>query len=238
MPVGGSFRIPLTSVVLLTSLTPFIARGQDDRVEIDRLRLEIVPVEEERSFFKTIVHVSQLLKLYAGGLISPKPGKKFRVTAVAYSPTVDQNDLTPCITASGARVGPDVVATNFLPFGTRLRIDGKTYVVRDRMNQKYNRQYIIDIWHPTRQQALAFGRRTVEIEILGVAPAVAKESDVPEEETPPPTPTLAEPPAEQPPQGVLGELRESIQKLGVLFQRFTSLRALPKDVDCLSTDGE
>lgn len=92
----------------------------------------------------------------------------FEVMATAYSSTPDQTDSTPLITASGTHVRDGVVATNFLPFGTVIKIPDlygeKTFVVEDRMNKRY--KFNIDIWFKTRKQAKMFGVKKVKIEII------------------------------------------------------------------------
>lgn len=86
----------------------------------------------------------------------------------AYSSTVDQTDDTPFITASGSYVRPGIVAANFLPFGATIRIPGifgnQIFVVEDRLHKKNNDR--IDIWMPTEKEALEFGVKISEIEIL------------------------------------------------------------------------
>jgi 3D (Asp-Asp-Asp) domain-containing protein len=90
------------------------------------------------------------------------------VPTTAYSSTPDQTDDTPFITASGTTVRAGVVAANFLPIGTRLRIPdyyGDTiFVVEDRMNERYDKR--LDIWMETREQAIIWGLRYVAIEVL------------------------------------------------------------------------
>ncbi|MBI2036999.1 MAG: hypothetical protein HYT14_01400, partial [Candidatus Liptonbacteria bacterium] len=44
------------------------------------------------------------------------------VTITAYSSTPEETDSTPFITASGTHVRDGVVAANFLPFGTAVKI--------------------------------------------------------------------------------------------------------------------
>lgn len=90
------------------------------------------------------------------------------VAATAYSSTPDQTDDTPFITALGTTVRDGVIATNFLPFGTKIMIPeiygDKIFVVEDRMNRRY--WYTVDIWFPDRQSALEFGIKRVRIQIL------------------------------------------------------------------------
>lgn len=97
-----------------------------------------------------------------------KPGMAIRVLATAYSSTVDQTDANPWRTASGTTVHPGTLATNFLPFGAKVRIGNTTYTVEDRMNPRYNGKYIIDIWQESRTQALQFGVRVVEMEVVSI----------------------------------------------------------------------
>lgn len=95
-------------------------------------------------------------------------GTRMVVPMTAYSSTVDQTDDSPFITASGTHVHWGTVAANFLPFGTKIKIPSmygdQVFIVEDRMNKRY--WHKVDIWMPTRQEALQFGIRTLEIEIL------------------------------------------------------------------------
>lgn len=95
----------------------------------------------------------------------PPIGTTFTVGSSAYTSSPYQTDSTPCITAAGTRVRPGVVASNFLPFGTILDIDGQYYIVEDRMSPRYNGQFV-DIWFPSTSEALEFGRRKVQATIV------------------------------------------------------------------------
>lgn len=94
--------------------------------------------------------------------------KTLTVSITAYSSTVDQTDETPFITASGAPVADNVIAANFLPFGTRVKIPkifgDKIFVIKDRMHNRFNDR--IDIWFADRESALKFGIQESEIIIL------------------------------------------------------------------------
>jgi len=61
-----------------------------------------------------------------------------------------------------------VIAANWLKFGTRVRIPdvfgNKVFIVDDRMNPRYDSR--MDIWMPSREQALDFGIRRLTIEVL------------------------------------------------------------------------
>ena len=93
-----------------------------------------------------------------------------KVWATAYSSDPSQTDSTPFNTANGTRVHDGVAAANFLPFGTQFKIPAvygdKIFTVEDRMNAKYNNQSIIDIWMPTRKDAVIFGKQSLTLELL------------------------------------------------------------------------
>ena len=95
--------------------------------------------------------------------------RAYVVSASAYSSTPDQTDASPFITARGTYVRDGIIAANFLPFGTRVKIPkmygNKIFIVEDRMNKRYGSGHI-DIWFPDRESALQFGRRTITIEVL------------------------------------------------------------------------
>jgi 3D (Asp-Asp-Asp) domain-containing protein len=105
-------------------------------------------------------------------LKTKKPLRVSTVIATAYSSTVDQTDSTPCITADGFNVckhaQEDVIAANFLPFNTKVRIPelygDKIFTVHDRMNRRYSNR--IDLWKLSRNDAITFGKRLVKIEVV------------------------------------------------------------------------
>lgn len=94
--------------------------------------------------------------------------KTYEVRATGYSSTPDQTDDSPFITASGTYVRDGIIATNILPFGTKVRIPDlygdKIFIVEDRMNKRYWMN--IDIWFPDRNTALIFGSKNVIIEVV------------------------------------------------------------------------
>ena len=89
-------------------------------------------------------------------------------TVTAYSSEVAQTDDTPYVTASGTRVRDGVVAANWLPIGTKVRIPDlfgeQVFTVEDRMHSRHTNR--LDVWFPTRAEAVQFGARKAQIEIL------------------------------------------------------------------------
>ncbi len=100
--------------------------------------------------------------------IAQKPRKTIRVLVTAYNSLPEQTDGTPYVTAKGTFTRDGVVAANFLPFGTTIRIPdhfgAKAFTVEDRMNTRFSNR--IDIWVPTKAQARAWGARMVTVEVL------------------------------------------------------------------------
>lgn len=94
--------------------------------------------------------------------------KKIKVIISAYSSEEGQTDDTPLITANGTLVKDGVVANNMLPFGTKIKIPGlygnKIFTVADRMHPRKG-NYKVDIWFPTREEAINFGVKEAYIEI-------------------------------------------------------------------------
>lgn len=95
------------------------------------------------------------------------PSYTMVVPTTAYNSEEAQTDSTPFITASGTHVRWGVVAANFLPIGTRIKIPDyfgdQIFVVEDRMNARYNKR--VDIWMEEKTDAFEWGVRNVTIEV-------------------------------------------------------------------------
>jgi len=103
--------------------------------------------------------------------VTPK-APKGEIVLTAYSSTIDQTDASPCITATGFNVckhnKENIIAANFLPFGTKVRIPelygDKVFIVQDRMNKRHSSR--VDIWMKTRTKAKQFGVKRAKIEVV------------------------------------------------------------------------
>jgi len=95
--------------------------------------------------------------------------KEIRVVITAYSSSTWETDNEPFVTAAGTLVRDGIVANNYLPIGTKIRIPelygDKVFVVEDRMNWKKS-NYHIDIWFPSYWEAKNFGAKRTYIEVL------------------------------------------------------------------------
>lgn len=87
--------------------------------------------------------------------------KTMKVVLTAYTSEVAQTDNDPFITASGTYVEDGIIASNDLPFGTRVQFPtiygDKTFVVADRMNPRYNGKNRVDVWMNETTEAIHFG---------------------------------------------------------------------------------
>ncbi len=90
------------------------------------------------------------------------------VIITGYSSTKDQTDDTPFITAWNTKTRPGVVAANWLPLGTNIKIPdifgNKVFTVEDRMHPRNDHK--VDIWFQSREEALKFGVQRARVEIL------------------------------------------------------------------------
>ena len=113
-----------------------------------------------------------LLILVSGCETNPQPVFAETWEATGYDACMKCCEKTDGITASGVKVLPGrTVACNWLPFGTLLEIDGKTYVVEDRgavseFGSKRNPKKRVDVCFRTHAEALHYGRRKVNVEIV------------------------------------------------------------------------
>ena len=96
--------------------------------------------------------------------LAPDPSR-IHADVTAYSSSPDETWGDPFVTASGRPVGNGVVACpRRLPFGTKVRIGTRTYTCWDRLHPKYDDRF--DIWKPSKEEALQFGRRRVVVKVL------------------------------------------------------------------------
>lgn len=93
--------------------------------------------------------------LFLGGLI-PSHAYQMQAEVSAYT---DRGTM-----ANGEWTHDGAIASDDLPFGTRVVINGRTYVVKDRFGGGYSNA--IDIWMPSYEDAIKFGRQYITVEVL------------------------------------------------------------------------
>lgn len=100
-----------------------------------------------------------------------KPVKTIKIDMTAYTSSVEECDSDPFTAADGTQTYFGMVATNVLPFGTRIRMPelfgDKVFVVHDRMNARYTNR--IDVWLEKKGDMRQFGlKKAVKVEILEI----------------------------------------------------------------------
>ncbi|MCD6410753.1 3D domain-containing protein [bacterium] len=154
------FGIFLLFIVIGAAL-PFIGRALADEEKPIMNSIKTLPKEENIVVQNNTV-LSNTAHYYN------KPTAKISVVVTGYSSDPLETDDTPFITASGTFVREGVIATNFLPFGTKIRIPSlfgeEIFVVEDRMNPR--KKFQIDVWFPTKEEAINFGVHKTYIEVL------------------------------------------------------------------------
>lgn len=95
------------------------------------------------------------------------PTATYTIPVTAYNSLPNQTDDTPYTTAMQTPTRHGVLAANFLPLGTRVKIPelygDEIFVVEDRMNPRYDKK--MDIWMDDLSDARQFGLRYVTIEV-------------------------------------------------------------------------
>ncbi len=177
-PKGGVFieEMPLYLLFAITAAASTINPGAAAyTLHIDRER----PVLAIQAEAKTPVIEASLMRAeHEGtttlpGVSGNAPSLSFtpktrKAWVTAYSSSPDETDDTPFTTASGKQVRHGIVASNFVPLGTKIRIPeifgDETFTVEDRMHARKTNG--VDIWMPTKEQAKRFGVSYAEIVIL------------------------------------------------------------------------
>ncbi len=147
---------PVFLAALIGVSYPIAAESDFDRIEI-RLPLGMI-----------VINANSILQATSPSTPQYEWASKFLMYVTAYSSSEDETDSTPHVTASGTRTRDGVIAANIFPIGTRVRIPDlfgdKVLVVEDRMHQRFTDR--IDVWMPSKWQALTFGKQRAAVEII------------------------------------------------------------------------
>lgn len=164
-----ALNLAVLAVIIANILNPGLTSAQTSIIssilgqkEAKEVTLSATP--EGRMFYPNTAYVT--------------PDKVVKAVLTAYSSTVDQCDDDPFIAASGKRVYDGMVAANWLPLGTKIKIPAlygdKIFTVDDRMNARYGYGRM-DIWMDApRWKVNEFGVKRVEIEVYYTKKQIAK----------------------------------------------------------------
>ncbi len=100
--------------------------------------------------------------------VSAPASKILYLRITAYASVPDETDDTPFETATGEHVYDGGVASNNLPFGTKIQIPAlfgdKVFTVNDRMNARYKSG--IDVWMNSVAKASYFGMSYAHVVVV------------------------------------------------------------------------
>lgn len=180
MPINSRQR-PFRAILLLGALicllflpilpvfAPSSSRAQaqlslaQDRADftVPQNNLSQTPLIQENSFLPAANHYSNGHETTVMETIP--------VVVTAYSSSVWETDDTPYLTAASTQARDGIIASNLLPFGTKIKIPeyfgSKIFVVEDRMNARVS-DFAIDVWFPSHSQAEQFGVKYTYIDTI------------------------------------------------------------------------
>lgn len=107
-------------------------------------------------FIKRIIAITTSLLVIVITLFTTVEARTYDVSAYTWSGNRMANGEYPHVGA---------VAADDLPLGTKIRINGKVYVVKDRFGGGYTNR--LDIYMDSHQEAINFGRQYLEVEVIG-----------------------------------------------------------------------
>lgn len=152
---------------ILFGFLPFYHFVKGVETELEQEEIKEINLKLEGNL--VILQENSLLAVCGYSNPVQESSRKMWVVATGYSSTVWETDDDPYITAAGTQVREGVIANNFFPFGTKIKIPelygDKVFIVEDRMHWTKS-NYHIDIWFPDYWQALNFGIKITYIEIL------------------------------------------------------------------------
>ena len=97
-----------------------------------------------------------------------KATKTVKMWVTTYTSTPEETDSSPFETAMGTVTRDGIVATNMLPFGTKVQFPKlfgtKIFTVEDRMHRR--KVGFIDVWMSSKIDALKFGISQTEVVVL------------------------------------------------------------------------
>ena len=157
----------LTFLVLIVTIVffPFFL-PKKDKVMADEF---LITTKKEISDFSISQETTLLPLVFPPSYEESDVSKIIKVIVTGYSSSIWETQGDPFITASGSRVEDGIVANNLLSFETEIRLPeifgDKVFTVKDRMNSRKG-YYHVDVWFPSREEALNFGAKLTEMEVL------------------------------------------------------------------------
>jgi len=172
--IPKAFNLSLGLAILLAFLLslaqPAVVKAAESVIKGNMLYLsQNVDIRPLSSTLDSSLEKLDMANLPLNMPAADKPDKVVAAVITAYTSTPDQTDDSPFIAATGKHVYDGMIAANWLPFGTKIKIPAlygdKVFTVDDRMNKRYGYGRM-DIWlDATKGEARKFGVKRVEVEV-------------------------------------------------------------------------
>lgn len=151
--------VPSSTVVHAEGVTNTVVTSTTSTQVVSGIIFDDMPaVEVEEDIVQEVVPLTR-----------PAALRLYTVDMTAYTSAVEECDADPFITADGSHVRDGIIATNILPFGTKVRFPAlfgdRVFEVHDRMNTRYTAR--ADIWMTNKAAARQFGlKRNMKMEVI------------------------------------------------------------------------
>lgn len=168
---------PITTIILLFIITIFMVLAVACSQPIEEKASASINHQGNREYkvLPLVVIHDEVVETEAETEAETEEGKKMMITAFAYCPCISCCGKTDGITSTGTQAMPGrtiAVDPSVIPYGSRVVIDGHTYVAEDCGGAiKGN---TIDVFHATHEEALQWGIKYVEAVVYPAEEGVTK----------------------------------------------------------------
>ena len=154
-------------LILIAAMLMFVYQEDNFRREIENLKTE------NQSLQRDVAQLVYEKEKVTEELQKEKKQHQVQVEQEAHASNIIAGEIsaytvndgyTPSnIMANGEHVHVGAVANNLLPLGTRVRIGGNEYVVKERTGLH---DFVFDIYMDTLEECNQFGRQYMDVEVL------------------------------------------------------------------------
>lgn len=168
------FTLGTLAIIMPTNAADLIARM--DLADASLIGEEYIRAPENSIVFLSDEEREEKLNDLHAEKLQESPVATVFITTSAYNSIPGQTDASPYHTAIGSMTRDGVIASNYFPIGTKIRIPDyfgdQVFRVEDAMNPRYYKT--MDIWMEDIEDAKDWGRIYVKAEIVkyGLGPGV------------------------------------------------------------------
>lgn len=156
-------------LILIAAMLMFVYQEDNFRQEIGNLKTENQSLQRDVTQLvyekeKVTEELQKEKEQHQVQVEQEAPASNIIAGEISAYTSCEQDVNTPSnIMANGEKVHVGAVANNLLPLGTRVRIGGNEYVVKDRTGLH---DFVFDIYMDTLEECNQFGRQYMDVEVL------------------------------------------------------------------------